>query len=240
MLRSLLASEILKIRKTKVFSLLFISPIMAAIVGYFVEIPVEGQAGWALLLAMMSAAHSLLILPLMISVFSGFVCRYEHQSGGWRRLFSMPVARQEIYLAKFIIVFGLVALNQLMFSIVYIAAGYFQGVGGSVPTEILLKCLLGGLIAAMPLIALTLWFSAMWSSFAAPFTLNVILTLPNMLVANSDTFRPWYPWVQPFVMMQAEEEGFFSVPVESLLVAVGVGFILFYIGGSLSIQKKAV
>ncbi|WP_082232612.1 ABC transporter permease [Halobacillus massiliensis] len=240
MVRSLLASEWLKIKRTKVWSLLFISPLFAAIIGFTVDLPVEGKEGWAYLLVMMGAAHSLLILPLIISVFSGFICRYEHQSGGWRRLFSMPVARQHVYLAKYLIVFGLVALNQLMFSIVYITAGLYQGIGGGLPVDILFKCLIGGLIATMPLIALTLWFAAIWSSFAAPFTLNVILTIPNMLVANSEMFRPWYPWVQPFIMMQAEDGGFFTMPAGSLLLAVGLSFVLLYIGGSVSIQRKAV
>ncbi|MFC7319408.1 ABC transporter permease [Halobacillus campisalis] len=238
MLRSLISSELLKIRKTKVWLLLFLSPILAAIVGYLSDIPSEG--GWAYLLFMMTSSHSLLIFPLMISVFSGFICRYEHQNGGWRRMFSMPVGRQNVYLAKFIVVFSLVALNQLMFSAVYLGMGYMQGLEGSVPGEILIKCLAGGLIAALPLIALTLWVATIWSSFVAPFTLNVILTLPNMLVANSETFRPWYPWVQPFMMMQGEEDGFFTVPAESLLVAIGVVFVIFYIAGSMSIQRKAV
>ncbi|WP_079528413.1 ABC transporter permease [Halobacillus hunanensis] len=239
MVRSLVASEFLKIRKTKVWLLLFISPILAGIVGLTASLPPEISNEWKHFFIVMSPAHSLLLLPLMISVFSGFICRYEHQHGGWRRLFSMPVGRQQVYLAKFLIVFGLTAINQLMFFAIYLLVGYGKGLEGTVPAEFVLKCTAGGLVATLPLIALTLWLAMIWSSFAAPFTLNVILTLPNILVANSETFRPVYPWVQPFVMMMPQGE-VFSVPMQSLLVAIGAAFITFYTIGSLNIQKRAV
>ncbi|MFD2922861.1 ABC transporter permease [Halobacillus naozhouensis] len=239
MVRSLLASEFMKIRKTKVWVLLFISPLLAGIVGFTGSPPSGLPNEWIFLFTMMVPAHSLLILPLMISVFSGFICRYEHQHGGWRQLFSMPVGRQQVYLAKFLIVFGLVTVNQVMFFAIFMLTGYIRGMEGSVPIELVLKCTAGGLVSTLPLIALTLWLAMIWSSFAAPFTLNVILTLPNILVANSETFRPIYPWVQPFVMMMPQGE-VFSVPIQSLLVAIGAAFILFYTAGSLNIQKRAV
>ncbi|UOR11186.1 ABC transporter permease [Halobacillus amylolyticus] len=95
------------------------------------------------------------------------------------------------------------------------------------------------MISTLPLIAVTLWLAMIWSSFAAPFTVNVILTLPNMLVANSETFSPIYPWVQPFMMMMPKG-GVFSVPIESLIIAIGAGFIIFYTAGSINIQKRTV
>ncbi|UOQ95024.1 ABC transporter permease [Halobacillus shinanisalinarum] len=240
MLLSLLSSELLKIRKTKVWLLLFVSPILAGVIGFTGSLPMEeGMNGWVLLFMVMVPVHSLLLLPLMVSVFSGFICRYEHQNGGWRRLFSMPITRQKVYAAKFLMVLGLVALNQMMFSGVFVLVGSIKEIGETIPLELVLKCMAGGLISTLPLIAVTLWLAMIWSSFAAPFTVNVILTLPNMLVANSETFGPIYPWVQPFMMMMPKG-GVFSVPIESLTIAIGAGFIIFYTAGSINIQKRTV
>ncbi|UOR11185.1 ABC transporter permease [Halobacillus amylolyticus] len=130
MLLSLLSSEFLKIRKTKVWLLLFVSPILAGVIGSTASPPMEeGTNGWAFLFMVMVPVHSLLLLPLMVSVFSGFICRYEHQNGGWRRLFSMPVSRQKVYAAKFLIVYGLVVLNQMMFSGAFVLVGAIKEIG---------------------------------------------------------------------------------------------------------------
>ncbi len=83
-----------------------------------------------------------------------------------------------------------------------------------------------------------------WSSFAAPLAFNVVFTVPNILVANSETYAPFYPWVQPFLTMipkggEGPWGGFF-MSFESLVYAIIGGFILFFASGLIYINKKAV
>ena len=108
--------------------------------------------------------------------------------------------------------------------------------------EIVWKSAFGGWVATFPLVALQLWISVMWKSFAAPFAVNVVFTLPSILAVNSKTFGPYYPWAQPFSMMYigGNTDDVFFVPWDQLLTVVGGSFVLFFLCGYFYFQRKAV
>ncbi|MGG3926832.1 ABC transporter permease [Metabacillus fastidiosus] len=236
-------SDILKMRKTNIWLLLFISPSLAFSTGLVTEKEQGIPNDWVFYLLIMTIAHSILFLPLIIGVFTSFVCRYEHQNGGWKQLLSLPVSRTHVYLSKFLIVTFLITINQLLFIVSLFIISLIKGFADPIPVDIILKTALGGLMASLPLIAFMLLISMAWSSFAAPLALNVIFTLPNIMVANSEKYAPFYPWVQPFLTMMPKDEGpwgGFFVSIESIIFPIIGGFILFFISGLLYIKKKAV
>lgn len=110
------------------------------------------------------------------------------------------------------------------------------------PMDIVWKTIVGGWLATFPLIALQLWVSIAFKSFAAPFAINVIFTLPTILVINSERFGPYYPWGQPFLMMNigGSTGDVFFVPWNQILMVIGGSFLLFFIGGYLYFQRKAI
>ncbi|MFB9761002.1 ABC transporter permease [Ectobacillus funiculus] len=242
MLWALITTEYFKIRKTRILSLLFISPVFAGVVGFATSDLLSGSKWLASLLAM-SVTHSLLLLPLIIGVLASFICRYEHLHGGWKQLLSLPVRREHVYLAKFIMIAVLIAVNQLLFGISWILVGAVKGFTDPIPLEALWKSLAGGWISTLPLAALLLFVSMAWSSFAAPLALNVVFTLPNILVANSKQYAPYYPWVQPFLTMLPKGDGpwgGFFTSFESLIFAICGSLLLFFAAGLLYIRQKAI
>jgi lantibiotic transport system permease protein len=243
MLWSLIQTEFYKLRKTKILSLIFMSPIIAAFTGFSAS-PMEGVPNeWLTPLLFMTPVHAVLLLPLITGVFSSFICRYEHLNGGWKQLLSMPVRREQVYLSKFVIVAALIAFNQLLFGAGWILVGVLKGFTDPIPFDVLTKSVVGGWIATLPLAAITLGVSMAWSSFGAPLALNVVFTLPNIMVANSEKFAPYYPWVQPFLTMIPPGEdtwGSFFVSFESIAYAILGSFVLFFICGLMYIRRKAV
>ncbi|RFU62817.1 ABC transporter permease [Peribacillus glennii] len=243
MLSSLIQTEFFKIRKTNILSLVFVSPILATMVGFSITQIEASPNDWVTPLIFMTFVHALIFLPLLIGVFSSFVCRYEHLHGGWKQLLSLPVRREQVYLAKFIVVISMIALNQLLFAAGWIGIGLVKGFSDPFPFEVLSKVLMGGWIATLPLAAVMLWVSMAWASFAAPLALNVIFTLPNILIANSEKFAPYYPWIQPFLTMVPPGEeswGALFVSFESIVFAIMGGFIIFFMGGLIYIRRKTV
>ncbi|TGB02639.1 ABC transporter permease [Halobacillus salinus] len=237
----LMQSEWLKLKHTKAWWLLWISPLLAGVSASFV--PIEGVFQWERLLTTGVSVHAILFLPLMVAVFSALVCRYEHQHNSWKQLFTMPVKRKSVFLAKYVMVMGMVAINQFLFMLVIFGVGKVRGVEGMMPWDLLARSLVGGWMATLPLAALTLWVALVFSSFAAAITVNVLFTMPNMFVLNSETIAPLYPWAQPFLMMLPPSDslfGGFFVSLESLLVAIFGGGLVFFIGGLVSIQRKVV
>lgn len=241
---NLVQSEFLKMRKTYIWLLLFVSPAFAFVAGFLTE-QVEGAPNeWVIPLVIMTPIHTILFLPLIIGVFTSFLCRYEHKNGGWKQLLSLPVKRTNVYLSKFFLTIMLIAINQGLVLVAWLAIGFIKGFEDPIPYDVMVRSFVGGWIATLPLAAIMLLISMAWASFAAPLAFNVVFTVPNILVANSETYAPFYPWVQPFLTMipkggEGPWGGFF-MSFESLVYAIIGGFILFFVSGLIYINKKAV
>ncbi|MBA9083908.1 hypothetical protein FHR92_000351 [Fontibacillus solani] len=238
----ILSSELLKISKSKVWLLIVVSPILSTLVGILAE-PYEGVDPWRIVLGTMVFLHGMLFLPILAGLFPAFICRYEHTGGGWKQLLVLPVSRSAVYLAKFTIVAGLLAVCQLLFLAGMLIAGWIQGFTDPIPWGIVATCLFGGWFACLPLAALQLGISLSWSSFAAPLAVNVSLTIPNMLIINSKDIAPFYPWAQPVLAMMPFGEadfGAFNLPLESLMVTVLGSFLVFFAAGLIHFRCKEI
>ncbi|MBU8880174.1 ABC transporter permease [Bacillus sp. FJAT-29790] len=241
---SILQSEWFKLRKSKIMSIIFAGPIIGLFIGLtpnFPNIDVEVNE-WYLSLLSMNLIYALLFLPLITGVLASVICRYEHQAGGWKQLLASPVTRGRVFIAKYVILMILVLVVQLLYlGAVYVVA-MMKGFIDPFPIEIVRKSIFGGWVATFPLVALQLWMSILFKSFAAPFAVNVIFTLPSILAVNSERFGPYYPWAQPFSMMYigGNTDDVFFVPWDQLLSVVGGSFILFFLGGYLYFQRKTV
>lgn len=244
----MMRSEWLKLRGTVIWMTAIVSPLLAVLLGVL-EFRDGGTDGgsrdvWVEALAMMGVMHAMLFLPLLTGVFAAWICRYEHAGGGWKQLLALPVTRLQVYVVKGIYVLLLLAMTQLLFLAGLLAVGTLLGFEGAPPWGTIAKSLIGGWVACLPLAALQLAVSTAWTSFGASLAVNVILTLPNMLVANSATYGPYYPWAQPLLAMlpRGEEYGFgaFNVSMETLLFVILGSFVVFAAGGWIYFRRKAV
>lgn len=197
---------------------------------------------WYLLVLTMNLTYSLLFLPLITGNLATAVCRYEHQAGGWKQLLALPVTRGRVFAAKYLLVILLVLAMQLLYLCAIFGVGKIIGFTDPFPMDVVWKSIIGGWVATFPLVALQLWMSILFKSFAAPLAVNVIFTLPTILAVNSERFGPYYPWAQPFLMMYigGNSDDVFFVPWEQIITVVGGSFVLFFVGGYLYFQRKMV
>lgn len=241
---SILQSEWFKFRHSKILFIILTVPIIGIFLGLTSRFSTEKFEvnEWYLSLLSMNLTYALLFLPLITGVLSSAICRYEHQAGGWKQLLALPVTRGRVFIGKYVLLIVLVLVMQVLFFVAVYIVGMIKGFTDPFPMEIVWKSLIGGWVATLPLVALQLWMSILFKSFAAPFAINVILTLPTILVVNSERFSSFYPWAQPFLMMYigGETGDTFFVPWVQLLTVVGGSFIVFFVGGYLYFQRKAV
>lgn len=235
-------SEFLKIRKSSIWLLIFVSPLLASLSTFGETLDVhEGE--WIFTISLMAYVHGLLFLPLLTGVFSAFVCRYEHIGGGWKQVLALPVSRWKLYLVKFLTVIFLLVLTQLLLLGGLLLVGEIKGFTEAIPWKMIFTSVIGGLIACLPLAAMQMFVSVAWSSFAAPLAINVIFTLPNILVANSAKYGPIYPWVQPFLAMIPHTDGSFgalNVSLETLFIIIIGSFVVFFLSGIMYFQRKEI
>src|SRR5690625_1173650 len=247
MLIKLLQTEWFKLRKTNIIVIILSAPLLGFLMGLtmdtfdrFGDMEVNK---WIITVLMINLPYALLLLPLISGVVASLVCRYEHQADGWKQLLTLPVSRGNVFFTKYVVVIMIVLVIQMFYLVAIFCIGMINGITDSFPLTMMLKSILGGWIAAFPLVALQLWMSILWKSFAAPLAINVIFTLPGILAVNSETYGPYYPWAQPFLLMYSLEEGmdsFFFVPMDQILTVVGGSFLLFFIGGFIYFNKKTI
>ena len=239
---ALLQSEWYKLRKSKILSLIFVGPLIGLFLGLAIDHGSDpGVNEWFVTVLYMNLSYALLFLPFITGVFASTICRYEHQAGGWKQLLSLPVSRVNVFVVKFILLMLLVFMIQLLYLGAIYVVGMLKGYTDPFPMTIVWKSIFGGWIAAFPLVALQLWMSIVFKSFAAPLAVNVIFTLPSILAANSERFGPYYPWAQPFQMMYiGNPNDVFVVPLDQLFIVVGGSFLLFFFGGLFYFQRKMI
>jgi hypothetical protein len=243
----LLNAERLKLGKSFIWLLVPISPLLALLFGVLANLDSYSGDGaiaqYQVMISLMSMMHAMLFLPLLTGIFSAFVCRYEHAGGGWKQVLALPVSRTGLYAAKLAMVAALLVITQLLFLVSVLAAAKYQGIEGAIPWAMLLKSTIGGLFACLPLAALQMLVSVGWSSFAAPLVINVMLTLPNMLVVNSEQFAPFYPWAQPLLAMLVFDQtdmNALSLPWENVLITVIGSSVLFLAAGLIYFNRKEI
>lgn len=239
---SILQSEWFKLRKSKIIFIIFVGPLFGLVIGLISNIPDVEVNEWYMSLLVMNVTYALLFLPLITGVLASVICKYEHQAGGWKQLLALPVTRGKVFVAKYVLLMLIVLAIQLLYLGAVYIVGMINGITDPFPLEIFWKSIFGGWVATFPLVALQLWMSILFKSFAAPLAVNVIFTLPSILAVNSERFGPYYPWTQPFSMMyiSGETDDLFSIPWDQLMTIVGGSFILFFLGGYLYFQRKSV
>ncbi|GIP18478.1 hypothetical protein J40TS1_41200 [Paenibacillus montaniterrae] len=242
-MKAILRTEWFKLRKTNIIPFILLGPALVFAIALLIDVSGEEMAGIRYVYALINAnmAYGVLFLPLITGVLATLTCRYEHQAGGWKQLFALPTTRGRVYVGKFLIVSAIIFVMQLLVLVALLAAGIIKQYGEPFPVDVILRGIIGGWLATQPLIALMLWLSTLFQSLAAPFAVNVIFTIPTMMVLNSK-FAPYYPWGQPFLMMTVREEAdnFFYIAWEQLLAVVGGSFLLFFLIGYIYLQRKEV
>ncbi|MTD38705.1 ABC transporter permease subunit [Erwinia sp. CPCC 100877] len=239
---SLIHVEIYKLWKSKIIGLLLLVPASIIFIGVTSNLDITAVNKWFTKLITINLSYGLLLLPLLTGVFAAFICRYEHAAGGWKQLFTLPVTRTNIYFAKLIVLACLLLISQLLYLVGIFIVGKLLRYTEPFPIEIIWKAMFGGWLASLPLITLQLGLSMFFKSFVMPFALNVMCTLPAILIVNSERFGPYYPWNQPFLMMNigGDQNTTFFIPWQQLILVVGGSFLLFFLASCVYINKKEI
>ncbi|KAF0207163.1 MAG: ABC transporter permease [Actinomycetota bacterium] len=195
-----------------------------------------GVDAWQIAWGQVTVQYAWLFYPLLAGVLAALLCRPEHMGGGWKQLLALPVSRSNVYLAKYVVLAGVLAATNLAFGGIFVLTGLATGLGEGIPFSTIGLSLLAGLVAVLPLAAVQLWVSSRWKSFGASLALNVCFTLPAIFAAQSSEYGPWYPWAQPVLAMSPFAGGLggdsvLNVSPMTLWVVIVGGFVVAMIGG---------
>lgn len=241
MLFRVFRSEVYKVIKSKVWLALFIGPLFCWFIGNYYTGLSGNEYSWMDIYSRMTGVYGLYLLPLLTGLITAFICRYEHDKNMWKQYLTGPVKRWHVYLMKFLTALGVIGISQAMIlSTLYIIQA-MHSVSEQIPVEEILISLGSGWIATIPLVAVQLWVTSIWKSFAAPMVINSVLTIPNIVIAGQPDIAIFYPWAQPLLAMVIESgdsSGFAHIDPFMIMTVTFVSGLVFLLGGLTTFSKK--
>lgn len=237
---SILRAELYKLKRTNIWIAFLVNPILTGLFAISMN-PSESPYPWAELYHRQFLLHGQLFLPLMACLITAYLCKFEHDQNNWKQYLTKPIQRWQVYAGKFTLSVLFVGIMQLLMLAVYLSIGWMLGIDGSPPSEMIVRGIVGGWIGTFPLIALQLWMSSIWKSFAGAMSISVMFTLPSILIANSATYGPYYPWAQPFLLTiaQSEQGNVFYVSLVHMALVLGGSILLFFGVGVTQFKRRA-
>ncbi|MFD1416936.1 ABC transporter permease [Oceanobacillus jeddahense] len=216
MLKNILYVERLKLKRSKLWLLYVMGPLLGvflAYINFFKNYDLFMQPGdneWIEVWTQVALFMGPFVLPILVGIYTALVCRSEHVGGGWKQLLAMPINYSVIFLGKFLTVVKMVVISMVILLVFFIGFGYIKGIEGSLPLFTIAGFIVRGILACLPLILLQLTISIRSKTFGVPLAVSIVFTLPAIIVAST-SLGQIYPWTQPMLAMSPEDES----PIQS-------------------------
>ena len=205
-------AEILKLKRTLTLWMVVIAPLVVvgliSLLIYFQAGPkkhYESDEAWRTFISGIVGLWSLLMLPLFVTLESALLAGLEHNEKQWKYLFTLPVPRWTIYLAKLLVCLMMVTVCTFILGIGIMGAGIilgqllpqFKTFWRDIPWLEIFRGVVLTSVAAWLIVAIHTWVSLRWRSFTVSVGFGMSATIIGFLLSQSDKWGKFYPWSLP-------------------------------------------
>ena len=202
-----LHAELLKLKRTLAFRVIFVLPLLVAILQFFIvlrtkKFPAEFDL-WHTIGTSSLQIWAVFMMPLLIALETALLNGIEHSDRQWKHIFALPVPRHAVYVAKVIVAQGLIFVSTLTLSVLTVVAGIFATYlrpelanAGPIPFGWFAKYTTLVWAASWLIIAIHTWVATRWSGFPIPLGAGIGGTF-FALFAASASLGKYYPWLLP-------------------------------------------
>lgn len=229
-----LHAELLKLRRTLAFRVIFVLPMLVALLQFFALWRARKFGAdfklWETLPTNMLSIWAVFMMPLLITLETALLNGIEHGDRQWKHILALPVPRYAVYLAKFFVAQALVAASTLFLCVLTVLAGLAitqlrpeLANSGPVSYGWIAKHAALVWLAAWLIIAIHTWVSARWSGFVVALGTGIGGTFFALFAAGASVGK-YYPWLFPMNVFSAER---FET---ALLLGAGGGVVAALLG----------
>jgi len=216
----IIQAELLKTRRTLALALAFVAPlvIVSFVVGfYYMEHeeyfrPGAGQNPWNQLLQMILVYWNLLMMPMFAVRETALIAQLEHGPKNWKLLYTQPVPRRSIYIAKLLVCLGWIAISNIVLLGATLAAGRLLqaisptfGLDAPFPWRHALWLIGLSYLAGWFMIAFHLWVASRWPSFVVAMGTGVVAAIFTVFVFGEEVAN-YIPWTIPGAIVSESME----------------------------------
>ena len=229
-----LHAELLKLKRTLAFRVIFVLPLLIALLQFLVILRTKTYARgfnlWQTHPTNSFQIWAVFMMPLLIALVTALLNGIEHSDKQWKHLFALPVPRYSVYFAKLIVAQGLILMSTLVLGVMTVIVGvagtYLRpelASAGPVPYVWLAKQVAFVWLASWLIIAIHTWISMRWSGFPIALGAGIGGTF-FALFAASASLGKYYPWLLP---MNIFVDGRFAT---ALMLGIGGGIVAAVLG----------
>lgn len=207
MLLRCMRAEKKKLRRTFLFPICILIPIIPAVMGTFNYLQNTGilHNGWYSLWTQFTLFYASFFYAPLIGLYSSYLWRLEHRCGNWNALMTAPVPIPCLYLAKLTVLWRVTLVMQLWVGLLFLLCGKFVQLP-NLPSAQILFWLLRGTLAAAAIGALQLLLSMVIRSFSVPIGIALIGSVLGMLFSNRGLGLGW-PYSLMLLGMNSNKTG---------------------------------
>lgn len=224
-----LQAELLKLKRTLAFRVIFVLPFFIATLQFFILWRMKKFSPdfnlWQMHPSNSLQIWAVFMMPLLITLETALLNGIEHSDKQWKHIFALPVPRSAIYLSKFIVAHGLIFASTLVLAvlivIVGVAATYIRpelANAGPVPFGWIAKQAAFVWLASWLIIAIHTWISMRWAGFPIALGAGIGGTFFALFAAGASLGK-YYPWLLP---MNIFIEGRFTM---ALVLGIAGGIV---------------
>lgn len=229
-----LHAELLKLKRTLAFRVIFVLPLLIALLQFLVILRTKTYARgfnlWQTHPTNSFQIWAVFMMPLLIALVTALLNGIEHSDKQWKHLFALPVPRYSVYFAKLIVAQGLILMSTLVLGVMTVIVGvagtYLRpelASAGPVPYVWLARQVAFVWLASWLIIAIHTWISMRWSGFPIALGAGIGGTF-FALFAASASLGKYYPWLLP---MNIFVDGRFAT---ALVLGIGGGIVAAVLG----------
>jgi len=229
-----LHAELLKLKRTLAFRVIFVLPFLVALLQFFIVLRTKkfpaGFKLWETIFTNSLQIWAVFMMPLLIALVTALLNGIEHSDKQWKHLFALPVPRQSIYLSKFVVAQGLIFISTFVLALLVVVVGIASthlkpdlANAGPVPYLWFAKQTAFVWLASWLIIAIHTCISMRWSGFPIALGAGIGGTF-FALFAASAALGKYYPWLLP---MNIFIEGRFAM---ALTLGIGGGIVAALLG----------
>ncbi|MBD5521953.1 MAG: ABC transporter permease [Lachnospiraceae bacterium] len=199
-LLELLKIEFMKVKRSKIITLIFIAPILVVTSGianlstYFTP---EYTNAWSAMFIQSALVYAYYLLPFSMIVVCVMIAGRETQNNGILKMLALPVNRYALSLIKFFVLVFYLFMEMVVFVIMFLIAGIVAirttGITEALPLFYLVKWCMGLFLTMLPCIAAIWAITVLFEKTLISVGLNLFLVIPGVLIANTP-LRIVYPY----------------------------------------------
>ena len=222
----LLKIEVLKVKRSKIFLLLFIAPLLVVLSGvaslhrYFTP---EYTNAWAAMFIQSALVYAYYLLPLSMIVVCVMIAGRETTNNGIAKMLALPLSRYALSAAKFCVLLWYLFIEMTIFFIVFVLAGLFatqsSGITETLPLPYVLQWCCALFLTMIPSVAIMWAITVLFDKPLLSVGLNILLVIPGILAANTPLWVAYPPCYSGYLVSRSLHA------VSSM--NVGDGFALF-------------